>query len=219
MSRLLVRLLLLAALLTGLLLLLLPPDPDAARPLLPWQVQADGRGGSTVFGIELGVTPLARAAAGLGGEPKLTLFRRPDGTLVLEAFLDDLQPRGLKADFVLVLELPAAELEALYARGLRTQRGTAGVRRVQLDPVDLPRARAAAVASVTYLPRTDLDAAVLERRFGPPARRVREAAEAVTHWLYPQLGLDIAVREEGREVLQYVAPREFARLTAPLPAG
>ena len=38
----------------------------------------------------------------------------------------------------------------------------------------------------------------------------------VVHWLYPVKGLDVVVREEGKEVLQYVAPREFERLARPL---
>jgi hypothetical protein len=36
------------------------------------------------------------------------------------------------------------------------------------------------------------------------------------HLLYPPLGLDVVVDGDGKELLQYVAPRDFERLRAPL---
>ena len=219
MSRLIFRVVLIAGLLTGLLLLLRPPQPPPeGRPATrPWEVQVDGRGGSRAFGLELGVATLAEAERRLGSEAEVTLFQQADGGLVLEAFFDDLAPGGLKADFVLVLDLAAADLAALHARGLRIARGRDGIRRVQLDPLDLPLARAAPIVTITYLPAIDLDPEALARRFGPPAERVAEGP-GVTHWLYPALGLDIVVAAGGKEVLQYVAPRRFERLAAPLRA-
>jgi hypothetical protein len=38
----------------------------------------------------------------------------------------------------------------------------------------------------------------------------------VNHWLYPEKGLDIVVSDDGKEVLQYVAPRDFRQPVAPL---
>jgi hypothetical protein len=57
----------------------------------------------------------------------------------------------------------------------------------------------------------DLEPAIIEKRFGTPAERIGEYEE-ITHWLYPQLGLDIAVDRERKEVFQYVMPREFEAL-------
>jgi len=34
--------------------------------------------------------------------------------------------------------------------------------------------------------------------------------------LYPELGLDIALSDKGRAVLQYVSPKEFSGLITPL---
>ena len=216
MSRMLFRVIVIAVLLTGVLLLAVPPkrDESAHRALLPWSVTPDGRGGSTAFGLALGAATLADAERAFG-EAELTLFRRPDGSLALEAFLDDVRPAGLKADFVLALDLPPATLRDMYDRGLRIARGTEGVSRVDLDPDDLPTARAAPIAAIAYLPAVDLDAEVVERRFGKPDSRVTEAP-GVVHWLYPEKGLDVVVREDGKEVLQFVAPREFERLATPL---
>ena len=216
MSRMLFRVVIIAVLLTGVLLLALPPerDDDGSRALLPWSVAPDGRGGSTAFGLALGEATLADAERQFG-EAELTLFRQADGTLALEAFHNDVRPAGLKADFVLALELPEATLADMYARGLRIARGTEGVSRIDLDPDDLPTARAAPIAAIAYLPAVNLDPEVVEKRFGTPGSRVTEAP-GVVHWLYPDKGLDVVVREDGKEVLQYVAPREFERLVRPL---
>jgi hypothetical protein len=40
-------------------------------------------------------------------------------------------------------------------------------------------------------------------------------AAGVEHWLYPEKGLDLMLNDSGKEVLQYVAPREFATLARP----
>jgi hypothetical protein len=215
MTRTVVRVVVIAALLTGLLLLIQPPGRDRGEPLLPWQVSPDGRGGSSVFGIVLGETPLGAAEQRLGGNATLTLFESASGGLALEAFLQKRVLRGLKADFVLGVDLPRDVLGGMHLNGLRIAKGRDATRRVTLAPEDAATARAAPVKSITYLPMVDLDAAVIERRFGAPAEVVTDN-DGITHWLYPELGLDIAVNDDGKDVLQYVAPRDFERLTTPL---
>ncbi|NCF09525.1 MAG: hypothetical protein GWP66_02455 [Gammaproteobacteria bacterium] len=206
-----------ATLLTGLTLWLTPSERpgDGRSPALPWEIEVDGLGGSRVFGLSLGLTTLAEAERQLGIEAKVTLFRPEGGEPVVEAFFDDLRPAGLKADFVLVLDLPAGRIAAMHERGLRTAQGRDGVRRVSIAPSDLPDVRAAPISAITYLPAINLDPEVLEKRFGVPARRVPEGP-GTRHWLYPEMGLDIVVNEDGKEVLQYVAPRDFERLATPL---
>jgi len=38
----------------------------------------------------------------------------------------------------------------------------------------------------------------------------------LVHWLYPAIGLDLTVNDKGKEVLLYVKPADFSRVTAPL---
>jgi len=206
-----------ALLLTGLTLWLPPSErpADGRSSARPWEVQVDGHGGSRTFDLELGVTTLTEAERRLGSEAEVTLFQPVTGMLVLEAFFDNLSLGGLQADFVMVLDLPIDELEAIHGRGLRIARGREGVNRVQLDPVDLPAVLTAPITTITYLPSINLDPATLEKRFGPPAQRIAEGP-GINHWLYPATGLDIIVNDDGKEVLQYVAPRDFERLAAPL---
>jgi hypothetical protein len=41
-------------------------------------------------------------------------------------------------------------------------------------------------------------------------------SEKRVHLLYPEKGLDVVVDSDGKELLQYVAPRNFAELREPL---
>jgi hypothetical protein len=195
-----------------------PPRAPQNVPahLLPWQIQTDGHGGSTVLGVHPGRSTLAEAEGTWAAVAELSLFRDDDGRLALEGFFDNLTLAGLKADLVVTLDVPAVTLEALHDRGLRIRRRRTGGVRVQLDPRDLPAVRDAPVASLTYLPAVDLAPELLRQRFGTP--RESYAAGDVEQWLYPDLGLVIAVSTTRREVLQFVAPRDFGRLRALLPA-
>ena len=60
-----------------------------------------------------------------------------------------------------------------------------------------------------------LDEATLIERFGTPGERLPVSSERV-HLLYADKGLDIVVDAQGKELLQYVPPRDFARLREPL---
>ena len=59
--------------------------------------------------------------------------------------------------------------------------------------------------------RGKLEKGLLEERFGLPAL-VLQTAEKITHYLYPQLGVDIMIDEKGKDYLQYVSPADFAVL-------
>jgi hypothetical protein len=72
------------------------------------------------------------------------------------------------------------------------------------------------VSTITYLPALTLEDTTLAKRFGEPKERLREEKTGAVHWLYPDLGLDIALGGSERPVLQYVSPREFERLEQPL---
>jgi hypothetical protein len=40
--------------------------------------------------------------------------------------------------------------------------------------------------------------------------------ENTEHFLYPEQGLDLQLNTKGKEVLQYVPPRDFSALRTPL---
>jgi hypothetical protein len=189
------------------------PDPV---PKLPWSIQAHPDGSSSVFGLTLGRSTLADAESLFEAEAELTLFAAPQGERSVEAFFGRLFLSGLRADMVVTLELPKATMDAMYDRGIRSSRLGSGETKVTLSPADAAAARNAPIRHITYLPTPDLDPELLQSRFGTPAQRI-PGPDEVVHWLYPETGLDIAVDPARKEVLQYVAPRDFQRLIlAPL---
>lgn len=198
--------------------LLIPaPTPDEQPQRLPWQVRPVPDGLSRVFGITLGETPLGEAEAAFGEEAEVSLFQNEEGERAVEAYFDVLTLDGLKAQMVLTVGVGAGTMDGMYERGLRIATLGSGARRVTLHPDDLARARRTAVTAITYMPKIDLDPELVEKRFGAPARRIEEAESGIVHWLYPEMGLDIALEGEGgQDVLQYVPPKDFEKLVRPL---
>jgi hypothetical protein len=88
-------------------------------------------------------------------------------------------------------------------------------RRFVLHPDDLTLAYQTPIGSITFIADAHFDADTAVKRFGAPEVRIR-SSETVEHFLYPQIGLDLQLDARGKEVLQYVAPRQFARLRDPL---
>ena len=163
-----------------------------------------------------GLPTVGEAEQRFGLDAELSLFRAADGKMVVEAFFDNVTLTGLGAKLVLVAGLSDQQLQGIYERGLRIANLGGGARKVTLGPDDVALVRKTPIASLTYLPKAHLDNALVAKRFGEPAERVTEAESGVVHWLYPAKGLDVAVSPDQKEVLQYVAPRDFERLRAPL---
>lgn len=204
------------ALLAIVVAILIPGRQDHRPELLPWAVIPHEDGTSTVFGLHLGHSTLGEAEQLFQTELELILFQSPEGRRAAEGYFDGVTLSGLAAKLVVEAALSEAELQAMFERGVRIATMGNGSRKVTLHPDDSARLRATPIASLTYLPRTHLDTALVEKRFGVPAQKVSEPGNEVVHWLYPERGLDVAVSASGKEVLQYVAPRDFPRLVAPL---
>ena len=199
------------------ILLLLPEEVDDGVARLPWQDSTDAQGRSQVFGFTLGETTLAEVRKVFGEDGKINLFTHPgtDGGYAVEAFFDQIYLSRLRADFVIALEVDQDTLEAMYQRGLRISQLGSGAKKVQLTPEDIAVLVQAPIRGITYLPWKSLDADIIARRFGEPARKLTEES-GLAHWLYPEKGMDIGRDSAGGVVIQYVDPRDFADLVRPL---
>jgi hypothetical protein len=185
------------------------PDPD---PKLPWDIRVDGVGGAEVFGLILQQSTLDQARQLFGAEGEVSLFVTQDGETTLEAYFERVFLNGLRADFVLVLDAGPGLLDRLYQRGSRISRTTERTRKVELAPQDLAGIGELTIRLINYIPAADLDESLLLQRFGEPVERIPETATGVTHWIYPQRGLSIGVNPAGKELLQYVQPRDIDNL-------
>ncbi len=185
------------------------------HPRLPWLIQVDEMGYSTVFGLTLGRSTLAEAQEAFQEQGKTNLFVSPEPRFYFETYFKGLYLDSIRADMVFSLEVNQATAEQLYDRGLRISQLGDGTRKVELAQPDLDLLGDARVTHITYIPGTNLEPDLIAARFGEPARQIVEAT-GITHWLYPDRGLDIAVNPDGREVFQYVMPARFNELLEPL---
>jgi len=219
-----VALLLIIAALLAVALLLRPP-PGEVQPLrgLPWQVEPLNDGSSRVFGLTLGRDTLGQAHATLGPDMELAVVVKGEETGSLEMYYSRFSAGVLSGRLVLTGGVDDATLMQLRERSGAPRYLDSGARKYHLQPDDLPLAYRAPLQGITFIPVASIDADTARKRFGEPAESVRLDEDTV-HLLYPRLGLDLMINAGHRDVLQYVAPRDFARLRTPLvqqqtPAG
>ncbi len=198
------------------LILLVPEPPKQSSETLPWNIQHPTAETTKIFGLTLNKSTLLDAENLFKDTPKISMFKPSDeDKFAVEVFFEEVNFNGLRAQIDLILDIPEAQLQEMYQRGERMS-STASGKRITLTLEDASLAGQAPIRGLTYLPATRLDNELIERRFGKPSEKIRENAEEITHWLYPQHGLDIALSENGKAVLQFVPPPEFEDLRAPL---
>jgi hypothetical protein len=206
-----------AAILSALILAaaIFMPGKTVDQGDLPWHIEHPAPDKTRVFGLTLGASTAGETEQRFREEAKPSLFKSPDGRLVAEMFFEQVELAGLKSRIVIGIAVPAAELQAMYERGLRISTVGSG-KKITPAPEDAARLRALPIGSLTYMPSVRLEEEIFRKRFGQPGQRIRERESGAVHWLYPQDGLDITLGGEEKPVLQYVPPRDFGKLLQPL---
>jgi hypothetical protein len=177
----------------------------------PWQIERLPDGGTRVFGIVPGRTTLGEAMAQLGDDNELAIIAAPRETGSLEVYYGHYTAGLIQGKLILVADIEPDTLASMQTRALRQ----GGTHRLLLDEADLPTARRAAVRAITFMPSFDLDEATTRARFGTPAEVLPVSAQE-QHLLYPELGLDLVLNADGKDVLQYLSPGDFAAHRAQL---
>lgn len=200
-----------------------PPDPATRAALLhgaPWQIETPAPGQTRVMGLSLPGSTLAQARLRWGNDLKVALMAQAEGPVTLEAYLERFETGGVNGR--LLLRFDTTNLADPVARWRESVFGVpqeSGARQHALAEPAIQELGSAALVGVNYIPEAQLNAEMLQARFGTPAERLAEG-ERLQHWLYPPQGLAVLLDAKGREVLQYVAPAEFeVRLAAPLRAA
>lgn len=197
---------------------ILMPGKAIDQSDLPWHIEHPAPDTTRIFGLTLGVSTVTDAERRFREEAKPSLFKSPDGRLVAEMFFEQVELAGLKSRIVVSIAVPAAELQAMYERGLRIS-ATGSGKKITPAPDDAARLRELPIGSLTYMPSVRLEEDIFRRRFGQPGQRIREKESGAVHWLYPQDGLDITLGGAEKPVLQYVPPKDFGKLLQPLLAS
>lgn len=201
-----------------LLLTFAAPRPDrteAAAADLPWQIDVAPDGSSRVFGLTLGRSTLDDASSRLGPAPQVAIVTAPGEPGALEAYFESVALGFVTGKMVLTLDATPQAIELMRSRAIKTEYMESTTRKATLAPDDRAAAGRNVVRTIAFIPSAHLDEATILQRFGPPAERLRDG-ETIEHFLYPAKGLDLVLDTKGKEVLQYVAPRDFARLREPL---
>ncbi len=191
------------------------PQQESERATLPWQIEVDANGHSTVFGFTLGVSTLGDVHTRYGSDTEIAVITPKDGTSSLEAFNAEARAGFITGKMVFTAELAQEAVDAMRERAPRSSHMESTTRKATLHPDDFALALQTPIRAIGFIPTADLDAATIVQRFGEPAVRLR-SAENLEHFLYPERGLEVILDSRGKELLQYVAPRDFARLHAPL---
>lgn len=188
---------------------------DHGESHAPWTITPHSDGSSEVFGLHLGTSTLGEALVALGDSAEVALILNRDRPATLEAYLESVSAGFVTGKMVLTASLAAEVTDAMQARAVKIEALPSGARRLRLAADDRQRARAARLDAITFIPSVNLDETTVIQRFGTPGERVRTDARR-EHFLYADRGLDLMLDGDGKELLQYVAPRDFARLRAPL---
>jgi hypothetical protein len=182
---------------------------------LPWQIEADGQGGSRVFGLQIGRSTLADVRQQLGNEIEVAIIAEPNEIGTLEGYFSQVPLGFVLAKLVVTVDADPGAISAMRDRALRAKHMESTTRKITLHPDDLAAADALPIKAISVIPTVNLEEATVIQRFGQPGERI-VVSDRRTHLLYPQLGLDVVVDQDGKELLQYVAPRDFALLREPL---
>lgn len=189
---------------------------------LPWQIEVRPDGSSRVMGLTLSTGPDASTLADVrrlfGAEVPIAVIAAPGEAGSLEAFIDPAQLGFVSGKLVVTAQVDAATLKGLRERALKSDFMESATRKYTLSPDDDALILKAPVAALSFIPQARLDEGAILARFGQPARRVKSNGH-LEHFLYPDKGLDVILDTEGKELLQYVPPAAFERLSAPLEAS
>ncbi|MEX8517439.1 MAG: hypothetical protein AB3X44_02830 [Leptothrix sp. (in: b-proteobacteria)] len=196
-----------------------PTEPDtAAQPTLPWQIETLPQGGSRVFGLEPGRTSLQTLQTRWADELQIAMMAARGETGALEAAVDNFHAGFVTGKLIISIDTEPATLERWRQRSPKREIIEGGTASMRLQYEDLAQALQLPITGLSFIPSAQLDEQMVRERFGEPAAKHQTGAQQ--HWLYPERGLAITIDPNGRELLQYVAPREFEqRLRQPLLAA
>ncbi len=193
-------------------------DPSTEKSYaLPWQIQVHDDGTSTVFGISLEHTTVRELLDRHGEDHELAIISDSDDQSGLEVYFSHFSIGPLQGKLIARINATQEQLESMQNNASVASYTSSGSRKFLLNDSDLDTIQNWTIGNLSYLPSASLNEDIILERFGSPNERVSPEA-GIEHFLYPNKGLDIALNTEGKELLQYVAPRNFERLRRPLQA-
>ncbi len=182
---------------------------------LPWNIEINADGTSNVFGITLEHTTVDELLQLHGIDHELAIISDSEDYSGLEIYYSHFPIGPLQGKLIARVRASQQQLDSMQAAAASSSYTGSGSRKFLLSENDLAQIQNWPIDSISYLPSARLDESIVLDRFGEPAERV-SGEENIEHFLYPSRGLDIVINSDGKELLQYVAPRSFSALADPL---
>jgi hypothetical protein len=182
---------------------------------LPWQIEILPDGFTRVFGLVPGRSRMQEAATLLGDDYELAIVENKNNTR-LEMYFGHYRAGLMTAKMVLASSVNDDVFSKWQQRAVKSEYMKSGVaRKYSLAAEDIPTAMQSVIQTITFIPAVNLDEEVIRQRFGEASTVVGQEAEN-THYLFAEKGLDIVISDNEKDVLQYVAPKNFSQLRDPL---
>ena len=175
---------------------------------LPWQIEILPDGSTQVFGLRIGESRLSDALEILGDDMELAIIAASDEVGNLEMYYGHFKAGVIFGK--LILSTKAGEQNIKYWRENAIKSdyvATGRAKKYSLSIDDLTQALEEVITGLIFIPAVNLDEEIILTRFGEPGERV--LLDGATHFLYPEKGLDIALHDDAKEVMQYVLPSDF----------
>lgn len=192
-----------------------PPTDNQSLVSMPWQIETHNDGTATVFGITPERTTVEELLDLLGPDHDIAIISDQEDNSGLEVYYGYFTTGPIKGKLIARIEADDDTLYEMQSRAAKSDYIDTGSRKFVLATTDFEQIKHWTVQSLSLVPAANLDEAVILARFGANAERI-QSQEGVEHFLYPEKGLDVTLYSEGKELLQYVAPRSFDLLTEPL---
>lgn len=175
---------------------------------LPWNVKINAQGHPSVFGITLAETSLLEIKKKLNKRADFALMQSADGQLSLEAYYGQVKLGFLDYTLLGVVDQSQAQLQALLAKHPNGKAQPSGARKHMLTEADIYALLDTPLRSMTLAPRVDFKEDVIEKRFATPGEKIA-VSDTVSHWIYPDMALEIIVDDQGKDLIQYFLPQDL----------
>ena len=173
---------------------------------LPWQIEITTDGTTKVFGIHLGHSRLSDALTVFGDDMEVAIIAASDEVGKLEMYFRSYRVGLLSGKIIVKTDTSEQRIKDWRERSIKSDYVATGrAKKYMLSEHDLVIAMDEVITGITFLPSVNLDEEIILARFGEPDRR--EQLDGVVNYIYVKQGLDIALFEDAKEVLQYVVPK------------
>ena len=182
---------------------------------MPWQIEVLADGTTQVFGLNIGVSRLSDAIQILGDDMEFAIIASHEEAGSLEMYYGHYRAGLLSGKLIILSDASKQDVKRWRENAAREEYMASGnAKKYYLSKDDLAQAYKGVITSLTFIPSVNLDESLVAARFGEPEERL--PGDAVMHYLYPSKGLHVSVYANAKEVLQYVAPKDFSDLKKPL---